>query len=821
MACGSSTSFDNTDATTELADPAYSCRFFEPAQGVGTTWFRFVPTSATVEVSLCNPGTLVTDTLLAIYTGPCNQLVEVACNDDGGAGCGPIGWVSRIATDAIIPGQEYFIQVASWDADNRGPMELTIACAPSDADECATAPLLGCDVSVTYEALAYTFSFEDPIAACDLASDLISTVWFSFVALSPDVRVSTCNPSTELLQTVLTVFQGPCGALTEIACNNDGGISGCGFTGRLSSLTLSGLTVGQTYTVRVDAYDSLFDPGDNVTFSIDCLTELDDVEFPRQLGCGESITFDNSALVTTASDPPFSCHVAGPQQGFFTAWFAFTPSLPDATISLCNPGTTVNDTLLAVYAPSGLEIACNDDAGGGECGPSGWRSALTVSDLVPGDTYLIQAAGWNPDQSGIIEITLDCFDFTCDCPAGATPENEPDCGNPVDTTNAGCTVVPPVFSPILCGQTVCGTVARAGGFGPRDTDWYEVVTTNTTTLTWVVASEHPLVLGFVSGSGSGDCAQVGDLDPFGFTDDACTPFSVTVPDLPPGRYWWFVGPFGLDPVTCGTTYTATLIGDACVREPFDDCSQALSLSCGTSFTFNNTAMTTAPDDPAFSCHVLGSQQGFYAAWFRFLATGTQADVSLCNPGTLISDTLLAVYSGSCGAFTELACNDDGLLTGCGPSGWQSRLTVTGLTPGRMYSVQAAGWSTSQQGQIQITLDCSTPFVDCNANGVDDAQDITAGTSRDCFSASAGPGTRGGPNGIPDECECLPDWNRDTVVNSTDVSDFVNTFFADQTSGTVNGDIDCNGVSNSTDVSDFINLWFAAQAGQLPFAGCAI
>jgi len=112
-------------------------------------------------------------------------------------------------------------------------------------------------------------------------------------------------------------------------------------------------------------------------------------------------------------------------------------------------------------------------------------------------------------------------------------------------------------------------------------------------------------------------------------------------------------------------------------------------------------------------------------------------------------------------------------------------------------------------------------VDCNNNGALDAADIAAGSSLDCFDTAAPAGTRGGPNGVPDECECVADWNRDGIVNSTDVSDFVNTFFADQAAGTINGDINCDGVSNSTDVSNFINLWFAAQAGQSPFSGCQV
>jgi hypothetical protein len=52
-----------------------------------------------------------------------------------------------------------------------------------------------------------------------------------------------------------------------------------------------------------------------------------------------------------------------------------------------------------------------------------------------------------------------------------------------------------------------------------------------------------------------------------------------------------------------------------------------------------------------------------------------------------------------------------------------------------------------------------------------------------------------------------DWNHDGVVNSTDVSDFINDWFVDQANGTVVTDINHDGVSNSTDVSDFINLWF--------------
>jgi len=48
-----------------------------------------------------------------------------------------------------------------------------------------------------------------------------------------------------------------------------------------------------------------------------------------------------------------------------------------------------------------------------------------------------------------------------------------------------------------------------------------------------------------------------------------------------------------------------------------------------------------------------------------------------------------------------------------------------------------------------------------------------------------------------------------VTNSTDISEFINSWFADQATGTLATDINGDGVSNSTDVSDFINAYFAA------------
>jgi len=62
--------------------------------------------------------------------------------------------------------------------------------------------------------------------------------------------------------------------------------------------------------------------------------------------------------------------------------------------------------------------------------------------------------------------------------------------------------------------------------------------------------------------------------------------------------------------------------------------------------------------------------------------------------------------------------------------------------------------------------------------------------------------------------CGADWDESGVVNSTDVSAFINDWFIDQRTPRQITDINGDGESNSTDVSDFINRWFEDLA-----AGC--
>lgn len=71
----------STINATSIGDPLPSC---QASFGKGV-WFAYTsPASGTVQVSTCGSGF---DTVLAVYSGACGQLVPVACNDDNGPAC--------------------------------------------------------------------------------------------------------------------------------------------------------------------------------------------------------------------------------------------------------------------------------------------------------------------------------------------------------------------------------------------------------------------------------------------------------------------------------------------------------------------------------------------------------------------------------------------------------------------------------------------------------------------------------------------------------------------------------------------------------------
>lgn len=693
----------------------------------------------------------------------------------------------------------------------------TLTCAdcppPPDNDLCENAEVLLCNSSVDTDNTVAQTDPTDPLYSCAFFGPQqgFGTLWYTFVATDTSAYVQTCNSGST--DTLLAVYSGTCGSLVEIACNDDGP---CGGTGLLSKLCAQGLTVGDTYYIQVSAFSDA-DRG-QITLELTCPCPPG----PPGDNCQDAVPLTIPADVsgsTTSSNPDvppaFTCGTSVSAPG---NWYTVTGDGTVLTASLCNPGTNY-DSKLFVYCGTCTQFFCvtgDDDF----CGfPPGFSQVSWCS--APGTTYYIFVSGFG-SSTGDYQLTVtsgapcsdppSCEPCVVTCDLGKTDENEPDCGLPVDTVNGGCNSIPPIFSPIVCGEAYCSTAAFDGS--TRDTDWYQVVLTQNTQVTWTVEAEFDVVVGIVDNQGGAlDCSQVSAFLVFAL-GTPCQSTSVST-CLSAGTWWFFVAPDFLAPVPCGATYNAALTCADCPPGPPNDlCEDAEAILCNSTTNLDNTLATTDASDPLYSCAFFGPQQGFGTLWYTFVATNSSSQLSTC--GSASTDTLLAVYSGTCGSLVEIACNDD---APCGPTTFLSELCATGLTVGDTYYIQISSFSNADRGPIELVLECPCPgFEPTGACCVGSVCTIT--TQSACSGTYLGDGSTcdspGGPPtvyvsnpnaAIPDNVPAgisntinvpdsmtVSDLNVDLVVTHTWVGDLVVTLTHGVTTVTL---IDRPGVPAST------------------------
>ncbi|MDX2200805.1 MAG: hypothetical protein SF069_17750 [Phycisphaerae bacterium] len=132
--------------------------------------------------------------------------------------------------------------------------------APPANDECnlATNPLLPCNGFVAVDNTNATDNPSDPIFTCRNVAQTAGngTMWYRLQPTAVEVTLQTCNSATGPQDSLLQAFSGTCAALgTAIGCDDDN----CGTAGDtdfLSTFSVFGLTIGQTYIVEFAGWDA-------------------------------------------------------------------------------------------------------------------------------------------------------------------------------------------------------------------------------------------------------------------------------------------------------------------------------------------------------------------------------------------------------------------------------------------------------------------------------------------------------------------------------------------------------------------------------------
>jgi hypothetical protein len=256
------------------------------------------------------------------------------------------------------------------------------------------------------------------------------------------------------------------------------------------------------------------------------------------------------------------------------------------------------------------------------------------------------------------------------CPVNAIQEGEV-CGTDV---NGGCNMTTPFYTPIECGDTICGSAWADGG--TRDTDWFTFTLTQPSTVTWTVDAEFPMVIGFVDASQGCAAPQFFNLS----TTTGLCGNTFSIDNLAAGTWWTFIAPNDFNGYPCGTSnaYVASLNCVPLVVAANDECSGALPAVWNT--TCNPVTGTV---DNATQSLVGCSGTANDDVWYSFVATNTTGVIEVA--GSASFDPVIEIFDACAG--TSLNCFDATFGPGTIESGIMNGLTIGNTYYVRVYDAE--------------------------------------------------------------------------------------------------------------------------------------
>ncbi len=337
--------------------------------GSRDVFFTYTATaSGTIAFQTCTPpgftaGTL-SNTQVTVHDTSCpGTLTNLACNDDS---CGLLSSASL----SVVSGTTYFVRVAGY-VGATGTFYLTVTPAqpPPANDACANAiPIT--DGLTTSTCVGAATEAGLPAACATFTSD----VWFSYTNPSStcpaSVTIDMCTVTTNAFDSVLVVWTGTCGSLTQLACNDDF----CAASGAPSHVVFA-LTPGQTVLISVGAWSNsqAYPFAMNVTHHT-AVTQVVGTSCPNS-GISFSTTLPVLGQTSTIS-------LTGATPSVFGSMFVSLPTPAYTPIGACN-------VYVDVFTMFELLQFATDTAG-----------ALTLTVPLPNDPLLECAS-----------VHLQCVDF--------------------------------------------------------------------------------------------------------------------------------------------------------------------------------------------------------------------------------------------------------------------------------------------------------------------------------------------------------------------------------------------------------------------------
>jgi gliding motility-associated-like protein len=671
------TTFSNVDASNSTGGgiPNPTCANFTDAD----VWFKATVPAGATQLTIDTKNLGLTDGGMSIYTatGSCPTLTmtELACADAGSTNPSmPKITVTQSA------GTTVYIRFWGWGGEVGTFGICVTANIPPANNECLAAQSLTvnsnllCGVVAAGTTNNATQSTTLPVPTCATTNAWDDDVWYSFVATGVVHRVSLLNVTGTSTAMNITLYSGTCAALTQIGCTNG------------NTLDVAGLSAGTTYYVRV--FTNVIGTA-TATFNVcigtpppppvndECINATALTVNPNY-NC--AVTTAGTTVSATQSNtlPTPTCSATGGWND--DVWYSFIATNTGHRVSLSNVTGGTTDMATAVYSGTCgalVQLACTDPD----------PNVINLTGLTVGATYYVRVMTWSA-------ITTTTASFNICVGTAPPPPSNDNCPNAINVT------VNPNY---LCGSITAGTTTSAtattgvptptcAATGVDDDVWFKFTATN---------ANHRISLLNIVGTTTGLTSVIYSGVCGNLTEVNCNSTNLyNVTTLISGQVYY------IRVYTTVATVAQETNFNLCIGTPppppsNDECIGAIALtvnpnqSCGVTTAGSTAGATQSATLPTPTCSPINGWDD--DIWYSFTATTANHRVSLLNVNGTTTNMLTTVYSGTCGALVQIACEtvDPNLIN------------LTGLTAGSTYYVRVQT-EAANGGDASFSLCVGTP-----------------------------------------------------------------------------------------------------------------
>ena len=702
-ACQGSTYGSTLGATQSSTSPDPSC------DATGTDddiWYKFASTNAgNIRIEIQNSYYDGNNTGITVqaYSGSCNGLLPVSCNSFSGYNYGG-SFGFQINAEAAT---EYYLRVYTPGSDltqyatiytcayyvPAGPVndecDAAIELIPDGGTQCTTITP-GTTVGATASS----------VASCPWAT-VDDDVWYKFTATAVSHKItvtSVAAANSAIYAPAFEVLTGDCNSLSSLYCVSNG--SSYDYP---AYQLLSGLTIGQTYYVRVYSYwEDYSNKGD---FTICITTPNDECSTAETLTVNPTTncTVVTNGSTTDATQSPFWNYSCGGYGYDDDVWYKFTAIAGSQKITITPASTNgIDDVVFQVYngACDTYPMYCVNNTSGSAA------EEINASNLLPGSTYYLRV------------YSAAYYYGRGDFSVCVTTSND-DCMNAVSVpVNAGEECIS-----ITTGTTIGATQSEQPScWGDNDDDvWYSFVATHSVHKITVTPAALNGIDNAVMEVFGGDCTALSSMQCVNNTSGT-DPESVMLTGLTAGTTYYF-RVYSFDYAAGNGDFTV------CINSYHEDCSSAVPLTVNPdeNCTAVMHGITTSiyPSSPGCSGYADD------ATWFKFTATAEKHEIKVTpSISSGLSDAVMEVFAGNCAVGFPMYCVNN--TSESDPED----VIASGLLIGQDYYVRVYSYvNTAGEGGFDICVSTITAApVNDECSG---AIPIQASSSTDCASPVSG------------------------------------------------------------------------------------